>query len=472
MKRVLSLLLCLVLVLSLCLSVSAADWDNPFCDVREGQWFYEGVRYVTEAGLFAGMSNTTFGPGVYMTRAMLVTVLWRHAGQPEAGRIMFTDVSGGQWYFQAVAWAAENKIVSGVGNSKFDPNGNITREQLATILYRYGTLLGMDAYKGANLFVYPDYDRISEYAELPMCWAVANGILSGVAQGSQVWLQPKGNATRAQVALMLKNFVAALEAEGCTPELPVAPENKMTLGGNELTLGMPESAMLALCGAPVEKLPAFRGFTWYVYGTDTYENFYMVGIDQGKVAALCGAGPGFRYAGMKAGDALIKFSEPDDFLLNAYTDQNAGDTLHCVLLVAADENRSWHQKNEYAYYESRVIFHLTNAFRVLYGEPVLVWSDKAAEAARLHSQDMSDNNSFSHEGSNGSRAGQRLTDAGVIWSAWGENIAYGYADGVSAYNGWVNSDCHRENMLTSGYTHLGVGTSANSGMYYTQDFYR
>lgn len=138
-----------------------------------------------------------------MTRAMLVTVLWRYAGQPKEGTNTFTDVKSGQWYTDAVIWAAKNGVVTGVGNNKFSPNGNVTREQLATILYRYAIANEIDVMYRADMSVFSDCDKVSSYADHAVYWAVAVGLING-ADGK---LMPQGNATRAQVAAILTRFV-------------------------------------------------------------------------------------------------------------------------------------------------------------------------------------------------------------------------------------------------------------------------
>jgi len=138
-----------------------------------------------------------------MTRAMLVTVLWRYAGQPEEGENTFTDVPSGRWYSKAIAWAAHNGIVSGVGNGRFNPDGNITREQMATILYRYATMLELNTSLKGDIDSFSDVNSISSFAVKGMSWAVAEGLIKGADDK----LMPKGNATRAQVAVILMRFV-------------------------------------------------------------------------------------------------------------------------------------------------------------------------------------------------------------------------------------------------------------------------
>jgi len=130
-------------------------------------------------------------------------VLWRYVGSPDEGELTFTDVPSNEWYAEAVAWAAHNGIVGGVGNNKFDPNGNITREQIAAILYRYAGSNGIDTTKRADLSAFPDANRVSAYANDAIGWAVAEGLING----SDGKLQPLGNATRAQVAAILMRFI-------------------------------------------------------------------------------------------------------------------------------------------------------------------------------------------------------------------------------------------------------------------------
>ncbi|MBE6927276.1 MAG: hypothetical protein E7467_02085 [Ruminococcaceae bacterium] len=174
-----------------------------FKDVQASDWFHEYVDFAVTNGLFGGMSANTFEPNTAMTRAMLVTVLWRYAGKPLEGTNTFSDVPNGQWYTDAVAWAAHNGIVGGVGNNKFDPNGNITREQMAAILYRYANSNGIDTSARADLSNFPDGNRVSAYANEAICWAVAEGLING----SDGKLLPQGNATRAQVAAILMRFI-------------------------------------------------------------------------------------------------------------------------------------------------------------------------------------------------------------------------------------------------------------------------
>ena len=174
-----------------------------FSDVTEKAWYYSAVEYAVQNGLMKGVGNDQFDPEGTMTRAMLVTVLWRYEGEPEAPANTFSDVKAGSWYFDAVSWAAANNIVGGVGNNKFDPDGNITREQMATILYRYCNGKGIDTSKQASISGFPDAGSVSSYAQTAMQWAVAEKLVNG----SDGKLLPQGNATRAQVATILMRFI-------------------------------------------------------------------------------------------------------------------------------------------------------------------------------------------------------------------------------------------------------------------------
>ena len=194
---------------------------SKFVDIPSDQWYYNGVKAMVLRGLFNGVSTHHFRPDHLMTRAMLVTVLWRYAGAPEAGSAAFTDVPDGQWYSQAVNWAAEQGVVSGIGKGKFDPDGNVTREQMATILYRYAKLCGFDTALDADaLSDFPDKDQASDYALEPLQWAVSNGIINGTKTGSKTLLDPRGFATRAQLAVILARYIDKYDPDPATLPIP------------------------------------------------------------------------------------------------------------------------------------------------------------------------------------------------------------------------------------------------------------
>jgi hypothetical protein len=184
------------------------DGALPYTDVKSGDWFYDAVKFVTEHGLMNGTAADKFSPNSSLTRAMLVTVLYRVAGSPEVTRgedAPFADVPDGEWYSDAVLWASENGIVLGYGNGKFGPNDALTREQLVTILHRYA---GLPAATPGALAGFTDVSKVSAYAVEAFTWAVGGGLIAG---RTATTLSPQGTATRAEVATILARYVEGLE---------------------------------------------------------------------------------------------------------------------------------------------------------------------------------------------------------------------------------------------------------------------
>ena len=176
----------------------------PFGDVKSADWFYNDVKYVYEKGMMAGTAADVFAPNATTTRAMIVTILYRLEGSPAVtGTSAFVDVPAGQWYTDAVNWAAANQIVKGTSATTFAPNASITREQMAAILYRYAQYKGYDVTKKADLSGYSDNSQISAYAKDALAWANAAKLINGVTNTT---LAPQGNATRAQVSAILHRF--------------------------------------------------------------------------------------------------------------------------------------------------------------------------------------------------------------------------------------------------------------------------
>ena len=187
--------------------VDEPDKMSAFSDVKSDDWFYANVQYVFENKLMNGVAEDKFAPNDTLTRAMLVTVLYRNAGEPATNRsIPFADVDMGAYYANAVSWAKQNGIVSGVTENEFAPDSNITREQIATILFRYAQYKGMEAITLEENLHFVDSDEISEYAVSAMNWAVGKGLIKGK---SETTLNPKDNATRAEIAAILQRFIEA-----------------------------------------------------------------------------------------------------------------------------------------------------------------------------------------------------------------------------------------------------------------------
>ena len=191
------------LTVSTRIEVEFADGKLPFTDVHETDWFYNDVLFVYEEGLFAGTSDTTFSPNAAMTRAMLVTVLYRLEGEPAvSGRSGFSDVTFNSYYEDAVTWAADNGIVNGTSITTFSPNANVTREQMAAILYRYAQYKKYNTAASSSLNSFSDHTSVSGYAVASLQWSVAEKLVNG----SNGKLMPTGNASRAQVAAILHRF--------------------------------------------------------------------------------------------------------------------------------------------------------------------------------------------------------------------------------------------------------------------------
>lgn len=203
-KRLLSLALALCLVCSLLPGTALAAGENPFTDVSASHWAHDDITYVYENDLMNGTDGSLFSPESTTTRAQVVTVLYRLAGQPAADwENPFWDVPASAWFHDAVTWAWENDITGGVSSTHFGAGNAVTREQLATFLYRYAQDQGYDTSARADLSGYSDAGLVSSYATEALSWANATGLITGTTGTT---LSPQGSATRAQVATILSRF--------------------------------------------------------------------------------------------------------------------------------------------------------------------------------------------------------------------------------------------------------------------------
>ena len=203
-KRLLSLALALCLVCSLLPGTALAAGENPFTDVPASHWAHDDLTYVYENDLMNGTDGSLFSPESTTTRAQVVTVLYRLAGQPAADwENPFWDVPASAWFHDAVTWAWENDITGGVSSTHFGAGNAVTREQLATFLYRYAQDQGYDTSARADLSGYSDAGLVSSYATEALSWANATGLITGTTGTT---LSPQGSATRAQVATILSRF--------------------------------------------------------------------------------------------------------------------------------------------------------------------------------------------------------------------------------------------------------------------------
>ena len=185
-----------------------STWDNPFRDVPPGAWYEEAVQYVYEAGLMQGTTGSTFSPDRASNRGMIAAILYRLEGRPRAGTPPFTDVAADSYCADAVAWAEQRGIVRGFDDGTFRPEGRITRQQLAAILFRYTEYRGADTAGRTDLSRFSDSAAVADYAREALAWAVSAGLLQGRSDGT---LDPSGSATRAQTAVILQRLETLLE---------------------------------------------------------------------------------------------------------------------------------------------------------------------------------------------------------------------------------------------------------------------
>ncbi len=285
MKRFLSLLLVLALLLSACPFALAAS-GSGFTDVKESDYFYDAVCWAVENGITTGVSSSSFGASVSVSRAQAVTFLWRLAGSPAPETSFgFADVPDGTWFSDAVNWAAENGIVNGRSANSFAPMDACTREQAAAFLYRYEKLLG-GGFEGLWSYQldFTDVDKISAYAFEALCWMNMQGIM----QGSHGRLDPKGLCSRAQFVSMLYRFAAGESAQPTeTPDIPDTP-TEVTYTDKSLpvlreSLESTETVLLRYY-SDMPNVP-------YMKLTDFYNQFYLVGtpLTEGMTAARSGS---------------------------------------------------------------------------------------------------------------------------------------------------------------------------------------
>ena len=180
---------------------------SRFTDVDRNEYYHEGIAFVVSRGSMLGMGGAKFQPDTETSRAMLGTVLYRIAGEPSVkGTAPFRDVEKNSWYTNAVIWAAENGIVKGVNTTTFAPNDQITREQIATILFRYAKAEKVEG----KLAGFPDAGKVSDYAADAMAWAVEQGLINGISESDgKTYLAPQETATRAQIAVILMRYLTA-----------------------------------------------------------------------------------------------------------------------------------------------------------------------------------------------------------------------------------------------------------------------
>ena len=249
-------------------SAAYAAEAPSFEDVKDGDWFKSSVEYVCEKGMMKGVSDTSFAPNDVTTRGMVVTILHRLEGEPAAQAASFTDVDQNQWYAAAVNWAAESGIVTGTSETTFAPTADITREQIATILYRYAGQKGVDTTASGDLSAFADNESVGGYAVDAMKWAVGQGLINGTSDNN---LSPKGSATRAQAAAILMRLDQKIN-----PAQPAGDSVTVTFHPNYGTAADITQSVVSGTAAIQPSTPVRDGYTfdgWYTAATggDKYD---------------------------------------------------------------------------------------------------------------------------------------------------------------------------------------------------------
>lgn len=270
---------------------------QAFRDVPESAWYYTSVREAYYLGLFKGVSQQEFKPLESMTRGMLVTVLWRREGSPQGAPAQFSDVDPDMWYAEAVNWAAREELVNGVGKGRFQPDGKITREQMATILYRYGKWKGLSTDTQDMVASYVDGHKVSSWARDAMSWNITHGMIGGVKEGDTLFLDPTGYATRSQVSAILVRFLHAFKEESSDPVIPDSGDPMVQGTWGTLTWSLYPQGVLTFEGSgSMNEIPNPTKMPWYAYESQVRELRILSGVESiGKNA----------FAGMTALERVI-----------------------------------------------------------------------------------------------------------------------------------------------------------------------
>jgi hypothetical protein len=211
MKKITAFFIAIMMLASIASAIPAAA-DGAFADVGTDRWSAGSIAYAVEKGYMQGVGGGKFDPEGTLTRAMVVTVLWRMSGSPEvAYKRAFSDVPAEEWFSLPVIWAKDSGVVNGVTVTSFDPEGAITREQLSAMLARYAAYLKFETVASGSIDAYPDAASVSDWATDAMLWAVGEGLITGSLEGGKTLLIPGGLATREQFAAILERFDKARE---------------------------------------------------------------------------------------------------------------------------------------------------------------------------------------------------------------------------------------------------------------------
>lgn len=307
-KQTLSLILALVLILGLLPAAAFASGSaDRFADVGDHEWFAEAVQYVSDNGLMVGVSETSFAPDNLTTRAMVVTVLHRMEGTPEAAAGGFTDVAEGAWYTKAIDWAQANGIVQGYGDGTFHPDADMTREEMVAVFYRYSQYKNYDVKGIKTLTVFRDSAQIQSYAQDAMGWGVGVGLIQGFPDGT---IRPQAQSNRAQLATVLMRF-AQINA---IPDDGNDEEDEVITSEDVAALTASRTEVLADTATDVK---FYVNSTLTVSGFELYRNGQSTGVwlyDNGNYA---GNGDDIPNDGCYTGVYRIDHQQEEDVIFTA-----------------------------------------------------------------------------------------------------------------------------------------------------------
>lgn len=436
MKRKLSLALAVILTVSL-FTLPAQAASQTFTDVPDSHWAHDAIEYVVDEGLFAGTSATTFSPEGTMTRAMLWVVLARMDG------VDTSKTNGGAWYQAGLDWAVKNGISDGT-----NPNNNITREQFASMLYRYAENAGEDITADTSeLNKFIDTINIASYALEPLAWAVENGIVSGTSSDT---ISPAGNATRAQVATMLMRYDQTFN-DGQSDN-PGGETNKpevdytLSLGIMKSSLEVGASTIVEISTVPFS---AKDDLTFTFTSSDTSVATIKTTASNKVGCTVKAVGPG---------NATITVTDSNGITAEAKVTVTGSSTV--------DPTPSG---DEYADVKDEII-KLTNDVRAENGVAALTKSDLLMKIAQQRAEESAQMQAINHLRPDGSLYDTIFAEYGLDESEIqdGENLVQLYAPTAErAINAWVNSPGHLQTMLASNKTLVGVGMAkGDDGKYY------
>ena len=353
----------ILLLLSICASLAFSVSAIDFTDVPENSAHHTYTDALSDLGVITGYGDGTFLPDKNISRAEASVIAVRAAklDTDTAVKSIYNDVADEFWARKYIMSATEARILNGIGNNRFSPVTDVTHNQIVKIAVCISGKKEFAEKRGGwpGGYIQAAYEHeiisTSEYSNL----------LYGTLGNSP--------ATRGDVAKYIYRAIT------------IPDEYKLTVGGNEYFIGMSADNL----STPLEKLQSANEFVWYIYDTDTYENFFAAGVADGLVVALASSAPGFEYNGLCTGDD----AEKSEYI---YTDRNAGGTVHAVCIINNFYSNKISVGDEQLVGESRLNFHLTNGFRVQHGLEPLKWDESIVTAALLHSEDMAKNDYFNH----------------------------------------------------------------------------